>query len=172
MYKKILFILLFCLLCVGCNDNKVSDSVKFKREYEKLNNKNITLDIDEENIVVYSDVSEVNDIIKNGSGVIYVGSPDNDVSRKVIEVLLKVSDSTDLEKIYYINNLDGIKGIDDVKGFGIPTVLFVLDGKIVKYQVGIDSLDVNLSKEEEMKLYNIYLEGIHEVLQDTCDERC
>ena len=73
MSKKLLFIILV-LICVGCTNNKVSDSVKFKREYEKYNNEYLKLDIDEDNIIKYSDVQEINKIISSGTGVIFVGN--------------------------------------------------------------------------------------------------
>ena len=31
---------------------------------------------------------------------------------------------------------------------------------------------VDLSEDETIDLYNIYLEGIHKVLQDACNESC
>ena len=169
--KKFLCIILLCFICIGCN-KKVSDSVLFKREYEKYNDKYIKLDIDSDNIVKYSDASEVSDIIKSGTGVIFIGSPDDNVSRKVVDILFRASDSTGLDCIYYVNSMDNIDGLDDIGDKDIPIVLFVLDGKIVSYNVGTISGGDDLSSDEEMVLYNKYLDGIHEVLQDSCDERC
>ncbi len=171
MNKKLFFVILI-LICIGCTNNKVSDSVKFKREYEKYNNEYLKLDIDEDNIIKYSDVQEINKIISSGTGVIFIGNAKDDISRRVIDILFKVSDSTGLDKIYYIDSLDNIKGMDDISDKKIPIVLFVLDGKIVKYYVGTINDKVDLTSDEEMELYNKYLDGIHEVLQDNCDERC
>ena len=170
MNKNILIILL-CFLCLGCN-SKNGDSIALNKEEEKYNDKYIKLDIDEDNIIKYSDVDSVNKIIKSGSGVIFIGNPRDDISRRAIDILFKVSDSTDLDKIYYIDGLDGILGLDNIKDIKVPVVLFVLKGDIVRYQVGIIGDSVDMSHDDEMKLYNNYLEGIHDVLEDTCDEEC
>ena len=164
MNRRFVLIVFICFVCFGCSSKKISDSVKFKNEYEKYNDKYMELEIDYDNIVKYANKNKINNIISEGTGVILIGSPRDNVCRKAVSLLLKVSDSTDLDTIYYNSNLDGISGLDDIGELNVPVVLFVLDGKIVKYKIG--------ANEEDMDLYNIYLDGIHEVLQDTCDERC
>ena len=112
MNKK-LWIIIICLLCCACNSkNKV---IKFKEEYEKYNKEYIELNLENANIIKYSNNEEINEIIKNKTGVIYIGSPKDNLSRKAIEILLDAADNTGLEKIYYINNLDNIEGIDEIE---------------------------------------------------------
>lgn len=173
MKFKIVTISILCLiLCIGCSEPKQTDAIKFKEEYEKYNDKKIKLDIDEENIVKYATSEKINNLIKDKTGVIFIGKPNDNLSRTAINILLQAADSTDLNAIYYIDNLDNIEGLNDIKDPKIPLVINILEGKIVSYHIGTIDDKTKLSEDEEMQLYNIYLDSIHEVLQDSCDERC
>ena len=109
--KKILLILcIFLFAITGCTK---SDAVKFKKEYEELNGKKsstgeeyISLDINKDNIIKYSSVDEIIDIIKSDTGVIYFGYPECLKCRNVVDVLLDVSGSTSVDTIYYLNVKD------------------------------------------------------------------
>lgn len=165
--KKILYIL-FILLCCGCsNDRVVNDVDNFKKEYEGYNNEYIELDLENSSIIKYSDSDEINKILESGSGVIFIGSPLDNVSRRVIDVLLQVASGTSLDRIYYIDNIDNIN--DDVS---LGDVLFILDGKVINKHSGTIDNKLELNDEELLELYNIYSKGIHDILGDTCDERC
>ena len=170
MKLKNVILIIFCLiLCVGCNNTKKTDAIKFKEEYEKYNDSKIKLEIDENNIITYATTEEINKIIKEKTGVIFIGSPKDNLSRTAIKTLLEASDSTDLTTIYYIDKIDSIEGIEEKK---TPLVLNVLEGEVISYHTGTINDSTNLSEDDELELYNIYLDGIHEVLQDSCDERC
>lgn len=169
MYKKLL-IVIFCLLCIGCG--KKESVNQFKKEYEKYNDKYFQLNLNEDDEVVYGTTSKINKIIKSGTGVIFFGSPKDNLSRVVVDILLDVVNNTDLDHIYYLDNLDGITGIDNIESKKIPLVLFVLDGKIVSYHVGTVHDKVELTDDEVVELYNLYSDGVHQVLQDACDESC
>lgn len=112
MKKIILCIMLSFLLLSGCSKDE-TDAVKFKKEYESLNGKEsasgekyISVDIDKKNIIKYSTIPEVVDVIKNGTGVIYLGYPECPWCRNAILALLEAADSTSLEKILYVNMHD------------------------------------------------------------------
>ncbi len=165
-----LIIILLCFFCLACGKEKEENA--FKKEYEQYNDQYLELDIQEDNIIKYSTKEEVNEIIDSGTGVIYIGKPDDERSRRVVDILLDVSDNTDLDVIYYLSQLDGIYGLDSITDLKTPLVLFILNGEMVQYHVGTIDDKIDLSDDEEIQLYNIYLEGIHEVLQDACDERC
>ncbi len=169
MYKK-LGIIILCLFCCACTKQEPTN--KFKEEYEKYNDEYIKLELEDAKLIQYSTTSEINNIIKNKTGVIYIGSPKDNLSRKVIDILLEVADNTGLEKIYYVDSLDGIEGIDDIENKKIPLVLFILEGKIVNYHIGTIDDKIDLTDDEIIELYNSYSEGIHQVLQDACDESC
>ncbi|MCI6266527.1 MAG: hypothetical protein MR598_06775 [Erysipelotrichaceae bacterium] len=172
MKKGKFIVVMLCFLCLACGKKEEEDSIKFKEEYEKYNDQYIELEISDVNLIQYSNLEEINKIIKDGTGVIYIGSPTDDVSRRAVDVLLGVTHNTDLEKIYYISSMDGIQGIDSIEEKKIPLVLFVLDGEIVSYHIGTIEDKTDLSDDELVQLYNIYSEGVHKVLQDACDERC
>lgn len=167
--KKILLISISLLLISGCSSKEKTDAIKFKEEYEKYNDSKIKLEIDENNIITYATTEEINKIIKEKTGVIFIGSPKDNLSRTAIKTLLEASDSTDLTTIYYIDKIDSIEGIEEKK---TPLVLNVLEGEVISYHTGTINDSTNLSEDDELELYNIYLDGIHEVLQDSCDERC
>ena len=162
--KKVIMVL-FCLLCIGCGkQTEESDSIKFKNEYEGYNEEYISLDISEANLIEYSSLEEINQIIESGTGVIYIGSPKDNLSRKAIDVLLGVTHNTDLDKIYYVDSLDGIKGLDEITDKKMPLVLFVKNGEIVKYHIGTVNDKTELSDDELVELYNDYLEGLQKIL--------
>lgn len=101
----------------------ITDSVKFKEEYEKLNgevnSKNQKeypkVGISEENVIKYTDVNDILDILKDGTGVIYFGYPECPWCRNAVPVLLNAATSTGLGKVYYYNAnaIKNIKEVDD-----------------------------------------------------------
>lgn len=111
--KKILTILMIVVLIIfvsGCiNKKELTDGQKFKEEYEIYNGKKTdrgvypTLEIPENNIIKYSTLKEVNEILSSGTGVIYLGFPKCPWCRNAIKVLLDSADSTTLDKIYYVD---------------------------------------------------------------------
>ena len=88
-----------------------SDGLNFKKEYEKLNNKvnenNSKLypevNISEKNVIKYSSYDEIMQIIKEGTGVIYLGYPECPWCRNLVPVLLSAASETEMDKIYYLN---------------------------------------------------------------------
>lgn len=87
------------------------DAVKFEKEYETLNNrvnKNNNkvypkVEISSNNVVKYSNYDEIIEIIKSGTGVIYLGYPECPWCRNVVPVLLSASEEVELDTIYYLN---------------------------------------------------------------------
>lgn len=123
--KVLLFILLFSLfITYGCSkDESISDAQKFKEEYESYNGKQtssgkdyLEVNILEDNVIKYSSLSEVLDIVNNGTGVIYLGYPTCPWCRNMISPLLAASDSTSLDTIYYVNMHDERDTIEYVDG--------------------------------------------------------
>lgn len=166
-YKRIALLIILTIFITACN-KELTDSLKFKKEYEKYNNEKIELNISETNIIEYKTEEEINEIIKTKSGVIFIGTPKDNKSRISIKLLLDASESTDLQEIYYIDSVKNIK-VENIDKSTVPIVLFILEGKVVdKYTLEKEKL----TEGEEIDIYNNYLEGIHKVLQDTCDEEC
>lgn len=110
--KKFLLVLIGALvLLVGCG--KETDGEKFKKEYESLNGETtssgkeyLSVEIDENNPVKYVTIKELIDIIKHGTGVIYLGYPECPWCRNAVPILLDAVDSTSTENIYYLNMYD------------------------------------------------------------------
>lgn len=102
---------IICLLVVTIKyTNEETDAIRFKEEYEALNDKKdsneyINVDIDKENPIVYADAEEVIDLIKNDTAVIYFGFPECPWCRNAIPVLLDAAKELGIEKIYYYNAL-------------------------------------------------------------------
>ena len=165
--KKKLYIIVLCLLCCACNKTK-----SFKEEYEQYNNKYLKIELTNTKIIKHSTSDEINKLIKEKTGVIFIGSPKNNQSRKAIEVLLQAAENTGLDKIFYLDSTKELKGLDEIENKEIPLILFVLDGKIVKNHQGTINNKEELSEDETIELYNTYTDGIHKVLQDACDDEC
>ena len=87
-----------------------ADEKKFKKEYEILNGTmrsngevNKEISIIEDNNIEYINVEKAADILKEGSGIIYFGFAACPWSRNAVPILLNAMQSTDLDKIYYVN---------------------------------------------------------------------
>lgn len=110
-YKYLLFLLVFMIILTGCSKKEMTDSIKFKEEYESLNGKTNdnnkkykTLNISEDNNIIYSSVDEIINILESGTGVIYFGFPECPWCRNAVPVLLDAADETGSD-IYYFNAL-------------------------------------------------------------------
>lgn len=95
---------------IGESKNATKDSIKFKDEYEAINNtKNASgktykkLDIDKSNPIKYSNYDELLDIIENKTGIIYLGFPDCPWCRTAIPVLFETAKDNKIDTIYYLN---------------------------------------------------------------------
>ena len=121
--KLILSISLLCLLIIGFAINgknliknpklENSDAIKFKEEYESLNNKDngydgkyLRISINDDNVIKYASFEELIDLLDKGTGVIYFGFPECPWCRNAVPSLLEAADSTGIEQIYYFNAVD------------------------------------------------------------------
>lgn len=100
-------------------NNKNSDAIKFKEEYESLNgtirekdNKKIrSIKIEKDNPIVYANADEIVDKINNKETfLVYFGFNDCPWCRSVVPTLIKVSKDEGLDKVYYVD----VKEIRDV----------------------------------------------------------
>lgn len=110
--KKVLLtgiLLIIVVLCAYIKiNNNVSnnDAMKFKNEYESLNEEGYKkIEIPEENQIKYSNYKEVVEILKSGTGIIYLGFPECPWCRNAVPVLLDAANETGVDTIYYFNAL-------------------------------------------------------------------
>lgn len=126
--KKISFavIILIMFLVIVLTFNKLNnktDAMKFKEEYENLNNEynevlkkeNLKVEIPEDNPIKYSTIEEIKDILKNKTGVIYFGFPECPWCRNAVPILLEAAKDMEIDTIYYYNaySIRDKKSLDD-----------------------------------------------------------
>lgn len=152
--------------------NIESDAIKFKNEYEDYNGVEVgnykysILEISKNNPMKYSTYDELVDVIKNGTGIIYLGFPECPWCRSALPVLLEAAKDNDIDIIYYLNIKnerdsyvvqDGkvVYEIDDKgnekKGTeGYFKLLEALDDHLSEYTL---SLDDKIYKTGEKRIY-------------------
>ena len=116
MKKKILLIIVLVasiLLTIFIlkpfnKEKEITDNIKFKKEYEKLNNKdNINVTINENNPFIYSNSKDIINRINNKETfVIYFGFNTCPWCRSVLPTLMEVSEYLEVDKIYYVDISD------------------------------------------------------------------
>ena len=160
------------------NDKKEDteiDALRFKREYEALNDtiresdgaKYNSVTIADDNPFIYIDTKEALDIIDNKNAIIYVGAPWCPWCRNAVSVIIDVAKEFDVKEVYYLD-LDEEKSIWEVKdGKAIKKV----NGTETYYQL-LDKLkdnlrDYTLTDEDgktletsEKRIYMPYVMGI------------
>lgn len=154
MKKIVVSLILFSFLFgeLGCSSTvkkEKSDAIKFKEEYEKLNDtiresdgalyNNVS--IDEKNPIKYIGAKEAVEIIKNKTGVIYFGASWCPWCRNAIQVLFDVAKKRNIDVIYYVD-MDKVRNIYEVR-----------EGELIKTQ-------------EEQEGYYDLLEALDSILGD------
>ena len=177
MKNKILLIIpaLLLIICsivlLSFNSSiKKTDSYKFKKEYEALNNKKDEygekykkVNISINNPIIYSNYDEIFDILNNKTGVIYLGTPTSNDSREIINALFKVLKDNKINKLYYLDitndkdyytiednklvyskDQDGnkLKGTEEYK-----KMLSILDKYLPEYIIEFDGTTFNTSEK-------------------------
>ena len=114
------------------NLTKVTDASKFKEEYSNVS---------EDNVFVYRTDKEIIDILKHGTGIVYLGFPECPWCQAYVSYLDEVAKETKIEKIYYLN------------------ILEIRKNNTKEYQEIVSLLDNYLSYDEEGKK-RIYVPAI------------
>lgn len=183
--KKLLVYVIVLAVLIGLtitlnmflNNKPSKDSLRFKEEYEALNNY-IKVSIDDDNPIKYAEFNEVETLLTSGTGVIYFGFPSCPWCRNMIPVLLDVAKENNYDTIYYFNPSDIrsndnsdynrlIEILDDYlledagnKKLYVPDVYFVKAGKIVGHHLStVESQTdpkVSLNEEQVNELSGIY----------------
>ena len=127
--------------------DKMSDAERFAKEYDFTVN----------NVFVYRNLDEINKILENGTGVVYLGFPECPWCRGYIPYLNEVAINEHLDKIYYFNILNDRKNV--------PAVIAVNNGKIVGFD-DESSLDTKGYETPEEYWKNEDLDGLKKRLSD------
>ena len=188
----ILIVVMFLIFVViGLFHGSKNDNNKFKDEYEKLNDvvvidekKYPSVNISDNNKMIYVSYDDVIDIFNNGGNeVIYIGYPKCLYCRTVAQVLTDTVKDMEIDEIYYLDveeKKDGYAELLKVLGdeffvegrvkdkIYVPSVLFVVNGKIVSYNKGTlfsqeDPYD-ELDQSQIDGLSRIYRNGINDVV--------
>lgn len=126
-----------------------SDGLRFKEEYESLNDtiresdgqKYNNLEIESDNPIVYVSPKEASEIIEKQSGVIYIGANWCPWCRNAIPVLFEAAEKNNVNKIYYVDLTE------------YRNVWEIINGELVKTQ-------------EEKEGYYDLLNSLDEVLEE------
>lgn len=122
------------------NDNSITDAVKFKNEYESLNDESINVEIDDDNPMKYLLDDEVETFLNEGTGIIYFGFNTCPWCRNAIPVLIDALKEKNIKEAYYLD----VKNIRDEKELDE-------EGNIV-------------TKKEGTKTYNLIVEKLNDYL--------
>jgi thiol-disulfide isomerase/thioredoxin len=168
MNKKIIIIVttiilaaLILITCLILNNEKVGNvgSVKFKVEYESMNNlksrsnkqyRNLTIDSD--NPIIYTTADKVVEKIKNGETFyIYFGSKLCPWCRSVIEKFIEVAKTNNIENVYYVEiwDTDGNEVLRDRYTLEDNNLVKTIDGTSTYYEL-LDLLE-NVLPEYTLK---------------------
>lgn len=185
-YGIIFFVVLalFLLVYFVFIKNNDSDAVRFQREYTQ---------VDKDNVFVYRDEDEIIKILKNGTGIVFLGFPECPACQAYVKMLNDVAKSEGIEKIYYYNiknareeNTEGYKEIVELLGENllfdeegnrrvyVPDVTFVLDGNIVLHDNESSVLDKGVTPTEywtdkrKENLRKKLVEGMKLISDDMC----
>ena len=175
--KNILLIIISALIlitiCIKYNINsnihtekKDNDIIKFKQEYESLNNTEnadkktyLTLNIDSSNNILYKSDEEIINILEEGTGLIYFGFNTCPWCRNIIEPLFNSTKKSKLENLYYVDikEIRSVYKVQDkelkkeVRGSkSYYKILELLDNYLEPYIITEDNEDYNT---KENRLY-------------------
>lgn len=188
MKKKILLMItIVCIsLLTGCKD-EITDSEKFAEEYDSITS---------DNYYVYRTEEEIIKILKNGTGIVYLGFPECPWCKAYVPMLNEVADIEGLEKIYYyniyddrLNNTEFYQELVSIIGnylqyddegnkrIYVPAVIAVSKGEIVGFDDetsydthGFDDPLEYWTEDEVSDLKNKLTEMINNVLDNKCTD--
>lgn len=174
IFGIIAVLILIISLSLLFKKDKMSDAERFAKEYDFTVN----------NVFVYRNLDEINKILENGTGVVYLGFPECPWCRGYIPYLNEVAINEHLDKIYYFNILNDRKNntsgykktvqlLNDYlkydnegnKRIYVPAVIAVNNGKIVGFD-DESSLDTKGYETPEEYWKNEDLDGLKKRLSD------
>ncbi len=124
------------------NKNIDEEKIKFAEEYKTT----------KDNVFTYRTIEEINKILKNGTGLVFLGFPECPWCRGYVPIINEVAKKEGLEKIYYFNIYEDRKNNTEeyqemvklLKGFlryddegneriYAPSLIAIKNGKILEF---------------------------------------
>lgn len=124
------------------NKNIDEEKIKFAEEYKTT----------KDNVFTYRTIEEINKILKNGTGLVFLGFPECPWCRGYVPIINEVAKKEGLEKVYYFNIYEDRKNNTEeyqemvklLKGFlryddegneriYAPSLIAVKNGKILEF---------------------------------------
>ena len=205
MKKKVIILIIAVIVVIASvitvialnkKDNNCNQSaLTFKEEYEKYNNKKITIESKKYKLTSLS-ISETNPMKKiakdklintltKSTGVVFFTSPIDFVSREMIPVILSTSKNYDCDVIYYYdideltdnetkNELTNILQKKNIDSLQNGTILFIQKGKIKEFQVGISKdykYGKKISEEDKKTLSRTIKNGFNSINSNMCEKQ-
>ena len=158
MIKRILAGILSALVLAGCAaaEEKITDSVRFQREYEALNGtlrdgdpdkrySDVTVGAD--NPICYVTADEAADLLETTTAAIYFGAAWCPWCRKAVSALLEAAKLAGLDCLYYVDvtderdvwELQGLLAVQTDPGTaGYRRLLRLLDGELPEYTLSTE----------------------------------
>lgn len=180
----ILFLLLVGLYCYSRDNIRFKISYEFINRVEYNNGKKIKVSIPIDNKVKYINENKLISVLKEGTGVIYMGYPTCPWCRNSIPILIDSIKNNDIDTLYYVDihkvNLSKVKDElykildqylketeDGDKVIAVPDVYVVKKGVIVGHHRGtVDSYKnpyKAMSEKQKKELKSIYDNMIKEI---------
>jgi len=179
-YQIVIMVVVF-LIVSGCvvlfmvKENDDSDALKFKQEYEELNNtiresdgqKYNNVSVAKKNPIKYINTTEALEVLDSKQAIIYVGAPWCPWCRNAVPVLFEVAAKYDVDTIYYLD-LDEEKDTFEIKDGKLEKtvegtndyykLLKKLDSYLNDYKITDE--DGNVYDTKEKRIYMPYVIGI------------
>ena len=198
-FIKIVLIVLLLIGITGCGQEKETDALKFKKEYEnyngKVNERNQkeyrSISIEEENPIVYATAKDISlKMDRKESFYVYFGFSTCPWCRSMIENMLKAAKEHEIGTIYYVDVLEirdtkivNAEGEIELTREGDPFYMKLLDQmKNVLSDYSLSDADGNPVEVGEKRIYapNVVAvvdgeaiemtEGIADTLEDPYSE--
>lgn len=166
---------------------EVSDALKFSKEYE----------ITEDNIFVYRNANQIINILKRGTGVVYLGFPECPWCKAYVPILNEIAKESGIEKIYYFNikedrsnNTEEYKKILEIlsgnllydeegnERIYVPDVTVVINGDIVGHNNDTSVIKEDITpkeywtEENKNKLKEQLKSYFEEIKHISCNDIC
>jgi len=154
---------LFLLIYFVLIKNNDSDAVRFSKEYTS---------VEKNNVFVYKEPDEIIKILKNGTGIVYLGFPECPWCNAYVSILNEVAKQEGIEKIYYCN----VKTIREKNTKEYKEMVKILDKNLLYVmhdnETSVVEEDIKpeeyWTKEKKEALQKKLKEGIKLISDDMC----